>query len=994
MFVAQNYDDSAEMSADDFPKASMSKMDKFMSAAESIAGASLWDFRQGASASLDANTDDAIYMLTEAIKHGGWEWSDILGAPAPKNEEGNVTEPMIVKMQLGNEPIGLDLLPTYNMPGSRMKRDSDNTDMHPRKHLLWMMDQVKDIRLISSASAVEMAVGTITQFAPFRQLPGAAEIAQETVTSIDEAMDVARRLWAVADETFNTEQEEYRVQIAAYNASVKEWEEYNAWRDRADRGELQRDDITDDGLPIDRPRPENLAYRPRDPVHAGNTFGSIDDFMWWVANDVKARILAARSFQVSVDIEVGRSGVEYIFRDSDPSLTDMYLWASNNVSRISRFFHQGENPRIGNGPVNNPGVHMRKPTTPSATDIRQWSRHFQNLRKVSGIMDQQPPAEPNTGMYSMMISDRNVPILVPPNDSEWMNLWDNQIDDNPPIKDGRDEWWSLHPTWSPDTTIQAFFTNRLLWVDDRNKTLTYTNTDGNISTMELASFSPFDARHVSWMMSMTVVEFLSLFNSAINDILRYYISAMGDNVTQGYITEEDLEQIIDRVSLEGALYDIVSRAEFNLERHQELLSQTLAAPTSWVATIQRYANAIESWINRQGLDTGHPDNQKFAPGDGWTPNILTMYNMVDPDNALLFVRIFGRFLKDAADYMVENQHRYVHDDGYGGLFGRMEPGRSGRLTAVGVSIVLSNAISDRVAVSDRMVEDRARTDPSLRGATDDWDANPVSGSEGGFEFLPQQGVILQALQGMPKFAMLDVDPGGGKTLTALYKCMEMIDNGEVRKRVLIICPPNLVNNYVEENQVLTGGRWNLVPLTRDTTEEGYGEPFNRLSDMVRMAEGAPRNTIFVTDYLFIKRLPYIIAYGPREVYKYRNIELLEEIGFDLVICDESHMLKNLASATSSAVAKLFTVIPFRYLMTGTFVDKDINDLYAQIQLLDPTIFPTIHDFAQTISSPSEGSYKITGSGKTAKIRVNDWAGQLGQPAEEPDSRQRGLCDRF
>ena len=487
-------------------------------------------------------------------------------------------------------------------------------------------------------------------------------------------------------------------------------------------------------------------------------------------------------------------------------------------------------------------------------------------------------------------------------------------------------------------------------------------------------------------MSMTAGEFIYLFNSAVDDTIRYYVSAMGDNVVENYVTAEDLEQIIDRVQFEGALYDIVTRNEFDLEQHRAILQRALVVPQDWVATIQRYANAIESWINRQGLDTGHPDNQKFAPGDGWTPNILTMYNMVDPDNPLLFVRIFGRFLKDAADYMVENQHRYVHDDGYGSLFGRMEVGRAGgqndrgrpvrgagRLTTVGIAIVLADAIANRNNVSDRVIEDRARTDPSLRGATDNWDVNPVSGSEDGFEFLPQQGMILQALQGMPKFAMLDVDPGGGKTLTALYKCMEMIDSGEVRKRALIVCPPNLVNNYVEENQVLTGGRWNLVPLTRDTTEEGYGEPFNRLSDMVRMAEGAPRNTIFVTDYLFIKRLPYIIAYGPREVYKYRNIELLEEIGFDLVICDESHMLKNLASATSSAIAKLFTTIPFRYLMTGTFVDKDINDLYAQIQLLDPTIFPTIHDFAQTIASPSEGSYKITGSGKTAKIRVNDWA---------------------
>ena len=322
MFVAQNYDDSAEMMAENFSEVSRGKMDKFMSAAESIAGATLWDLRQGVSASLDASTDDAIYMLTEVMTQEGMSWSDILGAPAPRNGDGEVTESMIVKKKLGNEPTGLDLLPTYNMPGSRMKKDSDNTEMHPRKHLMWMMDQVKDVRLISPASVVEMPVGDNAQFAPFRRLSGAAEIAQETVTSVDEAMDVSAP--AVGCRRRYIQCRAAGIHRPPWNGT-KRWStsggDYNAWSDRFSSGTLRADD------PTARSRPEEVPYRPASPMHVGSVFADADAFMWWVVSDVKARILATRSFQVSVDIEIGRSGVEYIFRDPDPSLTDMYLWA-------------------------------------------------------------------------------------------------------------------------------------------------------------------------------------------------------------------------------------------------------------------------------------------------------------------------------------------------------------------------------------------------------------------------------------------------------------------------------------------------------------------------------------------------------------------------------------------------------------------------------------------------------------------------------------------
>ena len=206
-----------------------------------------------------------------------------------------------------------------------------------------------------------------------------------------------------------------------------------------------------------------------------------------------------------------------------------------------------------------------------------------------------------------------------------------------------------------------------------------------------------------------------------------------------------------------------------------------------------------------------------------------------------------------------------------------------------------------------------------------------------------------------------MDAGGGKTLTAIYKAIEMISEGLV-ERVLVTCPSYLVNNYVKDNLTITGGKWNIFPLVRQTTQEARS--FDVIEDTFSKARKAPRNTIFISDYNFTKQGRYVISYLDQRVACYRNAELLLEMGFDMIICDESHMLKNKDAFKTEAMRRLLGSAKYRYLMSGTIVDRNMNDLHTQIGLLDPTLLGSEDDFYNT--------YAADWYRKNNKVEVTAW----------------------
>lgn len=80
--------------------------------------------------------------------------------------------------------------------------------------------------------------------------------------------------------------------------------------------------------------------------------------------------------------------------------------------------------------------------------------------------------------------------------------------------------------------------------------------------------------------------------------------------------------------------------------------------------------------------------------------------------------------------------------------------------------------------------------------------------------------------------------------------------------------------------------------------------------------------------------------------------LTKKVGIDCVICDESHKIKSPGSKCSRYLTKIGKHVPHRYLVTGTPMAENPEDIYAQYKFLDPRIFGTNLDaFREQYENP-------------------------------------------
>lgn len=73
---------------------------------------------------------------------------------------------------------------------------------------------------------------------------------------------------------------------------------------------------------------------------------------------------------------------------------------------------------------------------------------------------------------------------------------------------------------------------------------------------------------------------------------------------------------------------------------------------------------------------------------------------------------------------------------------------------------------------------------------------------------------------------------------------------------------------------------------------------------------------------------------------FASLLLTKKIGIDCVICDESHRIKSPGSKCSRYLTKIGKRVPYKYLVTGTPMAENPEDIYAQYRFLDPSIFGT------------------------------------------------------
>jgi hypothetical protein len=213
-------------------------------------------------------------------------------------------------------------------------------------------------------------------------------------------------------------------------------------------------------------------------------------------------------------------------------------------------------------------------------------------------------------------------------------------------------------------------------------------------------------------------------------------------------------------------------------------------------------------------------------------------------------------------------------------------------------------------------------------------------------FLPHQAKAENLMRKGPRYAIYNVQAGGGKTILILTNILREIKDKKCR-RPIVMCPAHLVSGYVKEAVYVTEGKVNIIPITVLTMK--YHGP----ARIAKMIQKAPINTIFVTDFNFIKGGQENIGYGVKTITLFRNVEFLRQFKFDLVAMDESHYLKNVSSRTEAA-HRFVSEIPMKRLASGTLAHDTPMDIVAQFALLDPTVFGSREDFMNEYADEVRG----------------------------------------
>lgn len=233
----------------------------------------------------------------------------------------------------------------------------------------------------------------------------------------------------------------------------------------------------------------------------------------------------------------------------------------------------------------------------------------------------------------------------------------------------------------------------------------------------------------------------------------------------------------------------------------------------------------------------------------------------------------------------------------------------------------------------------------------------------GYQLFPHQLEGQQYLRNKPRFAVLDVAPGGGKTIAVITDVGCLISEGAIR-RPLIICPNNLVKNWVEDLHKVTQGLWNAIPITTQSFNT-WGE--ERLTKMIA---SAPPNTLVVVGMQTLKIQRYQVVIGSHAEQVSGALEFVKKFGFDYIAIDESHRIKNPKSAVHKTVKQLCTAscVKFIRLATGTLISNQLTDVVGQASMFNAQIFRTPEEYISSNQHLNDKNKPVWNDGTAAEAR--------------------------
>lgn len=178
------------------------------------------------------------------------------------------------------------------------------------------------------------------------------------------------------------------------------------------------------------------------------------------------------------------------------------------------------------------------------------------------------------------------------------------------------------------------------------------------------------------------------------------------------------------------------------------------------------------------------------------------------------------------------------------------------------------------------------------------------------EPYPYQKVGISFLVHMKKGLIGDT-MGLGKSCQALGAFHHLHKHGEV-KRMLVICPASLKYQWHEE----------IAKFTSHTSLVIDGTAAKRKKQWATALE----HDITIVNYETVRS----------------DLDIIKELGFDVLACDEAHKMKNRQSQTFKAVIQLNA--DYKFALTGTPMQNRPEEVHALMSFIDGNILGGITQF--------------------------------------------------
>lgn len=270
-------------------------------------------------------------------------------------------------------------------------------------------------------------------------------------------------------------------------------------------------------------------------------------------------------------------------------------------------------------------------------------------------------------------------------------------------------------------------------------------------------------------------------------------------------------------------------------------------------------------------------------------------------------------------------------------------------------------------------------------------------------YLPHQAYGLAFLKDK-QAAMVDADPGAGKTLIMLSDILDKLNRGLV-KRPCLVMPNSLLSQQKAELEEWTRGTVNFVVINTDTAKEAdpaaisertglprknVGSAWKGLQEIKKLLQGAPINTIILTSYAWIRGGQKDQMQTGSGLHFRRASWLTTWAGIDMLVLDESHNVRVGSSGKQSkkaqAIMQMARLVSWKRCYTGTTAPSGPDDIFLQMNFLDPSVLGDRKSFIEKYSAS-------TSSGKRKRNRIEMFAPGAIKEIRSKISRRVGLSVR-